>query len=278
MLVEPGLGGQPRISPDGKRIVASQAGSEIYLVDVGRDVSTRFTFNKGVNMFPAWSPDGHRVYYASAAAGSFDLYWKSADMSGPEELLLRSEISKYPTDVSPDGRFLMFSQLSPKTGIDLFLLPLTDAGGDRKPVAFLQTPAAEQSGVFSPDGKWVAYTSDESGRSEIYLRPFSPPGTDRSQAGQRQVSKGGGQFARWRGDSRELYYFSGENKIAAVTIETSPTVQIGVPRPLFGAFLSIAQRFAVTADGQRFLMAAPVGEAHGAPATVVVNWTKALKP
>jgi len=124
----------------------------------------------------------------------------------------------------------------------------------------------------------VAYTSDESGRPEIYLRPFSPPGAATASAGgQWQVSKGGGQFARWRGDGKELFYYSGDSQITTVAIQTRPSVVIGAPQPLFGANLSMATRFAVTGDGQRFLMSATPNEAR-AGAVVVLNWPAALKP
>jgi Tol biopolymer transport system component len=162
------------------------------------------------------------------AAGSICIK-KAADGSSPEEPLLQSELTKIPIDVSPDGRFLMYMEVSGKTGQDLWVLPLNaDVPGGRKPAVFLQTPANERGGMFSPDGKWVAYSSDESGRVEIYLRPFSPPGkTSGSAGGQWQVSKGGGRTIRWRHDGKELFYISDDSQITAVAIQTSPNVAIG---------------------------------------------------
>jgi serine/threonine protein kinase/Tol biopolymer transport system component len=286
---EPGHNEAPRISPDGKRIVVGETtGSvrELHLIELAHDLSSRFTFNKSRNGFPAWSRDGNRVYFASNAGSRtnlYHLYQKAADGSSLEEPLLQSDLANYPTDVSPDGRFLMYIEVSGKTGQDLLALPLNaNAPGERKPMVFLQTPANESDGRFSPDGKWVAYTSDESGRAEIYVRPFSPPRAAAASAGgQWQVSKGGGRAACWRGDGRELFYSSDDGQITAVSVQTSPSVVIGAPQPLFGTNLLMTTyiHFEVTADGQRFLMSAPADQARERiGAAVVVNWPAVLEP
>src|SRR5262249_33652460 len=154
---EPGLAGAPRISPDGKRVVVSQSSGnlrELYMIELARGISSRFTFNKSPNAYPIWSPDGSRVFFSSNRGGSYNLFQKAADGSSEEEPLLQSDLGKFTSDVSPDGRFLMYSQQSPKTGLDLWILPLSPgATRGRKPAAFIQTPAIEQSGTFSPDGK-----------------------------------------------------------------------------------------------------------------------------
>jgi len=180
---------------------------------------------------------------------------KSAGMAGAE-------------DWSPDGRFLLYAQVDPKTKSDLWLLP---AGG--KPVPFLQTDANEVQGAFSPDGKWVAYASDETGKFEIYVQAF-PAGT----GARSQVSYGGGACHNWRRDGKELFYFAADKKLMAVDIQPGTTFQAGIPKALFeAALLNPMARFAVTANGQRFLIPTQVAEVTFAPATVVVNWTKAIE-
>src|SRR5262249_23266240 len=152
---------------------------------------------------PVWSPDGNRVVYASVSKGKGDLYQKLATGSGNDELILKSDQDKIPSDWSSDGRFLIFRSMDPKTIQDLWILPLS---GDRKPTPFLQTPFQEAIARFSPDGKWVTYQSNESGHTEIYVQPFPPTG------GKWQVSVNGGTISNWRGDGKELFFMGLNNR------------------------------------------------------------------
>jgi hypothetical protein len=161
----------------------------------------------------------------------------------------------------------------------LWVLPLE---GDRKPFPLLQTEFNLRNGQFSPDGRWVAYSSDESGRDEIYVRSFSPvPGGAGSNAeGKWLISNGGGIQPRWRGDGKELYYLVPDGKLMAVEVATNPVLQAGVPKVLFGEPMTVGPSFAqwdVTADGKRFLLPTPTAQAAQAPFTVVLNWQAALK-
>lgn len=247
-----------------------QTGSyELWLLELTRGISSRFTFDKKTDRYPVWSSDGARIAFASNLEGTFDLYVKISSGAGKEDLLLKSELRKNPTDLSLDGRFLLYTQLDPKTNNDLWVLPIS---GDKKPAPFLRTEFNDLDGVFSPDGKWVAYTSDESGKEEIYVQMFSASG------GKWQISKGGGSRSKWRRDGKELFFLAADRKIMAVDVSAGATFQAGVPQPLFGTHLiSLFARFAVTANGQRFLVPAPVSEAISSPATVVVNWTAGIK-
>jgi len=279
----PGVTGMPRISADGKRVVnVSTDDMQIYMTDIPRNIAARFTFSDVWKWAPVWSPDGNRVYFGCGAGETWKICEKPANGAGEEVVVLRSDGRKFPSDVSPDGRYLIFGEISPDNSADIVLVSLTGREAhDRKPVVYLQTPANELSPVFSPDGKWVAYASDESGIFEIYLRPFFPPEGGSvpasSPRGQWQISKGGGGYPKWRGDGKELFYYSKDGKITAVSIATNPAPEIGEPRPLFSVYASIASRFAVTPDGQRFLLPAPNTDVKGGPATVVVNWQAALK-
>jgi Tol biopolymer transport system component len=184
-----------------------QGNTDLWLLDGAR--TSRFTFDAAADLFPLWSPDGTRIAFASTRTGTLDLYVKAASGAGVEEVLVASSQAKIPSDWSADGRFLLHFSVDPQTNADLWVLPLE---GDRTPWVLLKTPFSERHGTFSPDGRWVAYQSNESGRNEIYIRPFAGPaasGASASQVGgQWQVSTAGGTFPRWRRDVRELYYLS----------------------------------------------------------------------
>ena len=270
----------PRISPDGTRVAGTlfdrQGGnSNIWVLDLARaGASTKVTFSNGRNDYPVWSPDGKSVAFASNRNGRMDLYRKNADGSGEDVLLLKSEQDKTPTSWSHDGRFLLYSTLDPKTSDDIWVLPLQ---GDHKPIPFLQTEFREGQAQFSPDGHWIAYASAEAGNSEIYIRPFSPEKEpDATAGGKWMISKGGGIDPLWRGDGRELFYYSISLKQMAVDIDAGKTFRAGVPRPLF----SIGGLYSgdVMADGKRFLVvSAPEGASAPSPFMVVTNWQTALK-
>jgi serine/threonine protein kinase len=295
-----GSTGQPsvyhdmRISPDGKRVAVSQLNAkirntDIWLSEIGREVWTRFTFDAAEERFPIWSPDGSTIVFSSFRKRWSDLYQRNASGAGSEELLYESNLWKRPSDWSRDGKFLAFHAEDPTTYNDIWILPMDSkrAGEERKPFVFLQTEFQEVRAAFSPDGRWIAYQSNESGRDEIYLRPFLDPdvkpiSTSRDvRSGRWQVSTNGGTHARWRRDGKELFYLGSDDKIMAVEIKLgSTTVDVGAVRPLFqispfrGASRDL---YDVTTDGQRFLVATPGGEEISSPITLVVNWNAELK-
>jgi eukaryotic-like serine/threonine-protein kinase len=246
-------------------------------------VRTRFTFDSTLHVFPVWSPDGARIVFASSRKGPLDLYVKGASGAGTEEPLYESDASKFPTDWSRDGRFIVFNYIDPKgkTNFDIWVLPLF---GDRKPFPFLQTQFSEGDAVFSPDGHWMAYQSDESGSNEIYVAPFlgqPAAATAGPQGGKWQVSQGGGRVPTWQRDGKGLYYLGSEGKLmeAAVTPKGS-AVEVGIPHEILRAGFTVLGLFArtydVSPDGKRFLVL--TSEETGAtPLTLVTNWTVGLK-
>jgi serine/threonine protein kinase len=272
----PGQIASVALSPDDKRVVVSrvdnQSGAtDLWIIDQERE--TRFTFDAANEQSPAWSPDSSQIAFNSSKSGVLDIYAKPSSGAANEELLWKSDNSKGPHDWSADGRFILYGELDLKTNADLWILPLF---GDRKPFPFLQTPFAESSGRFSPNGRWIAYNSNESGTNQVYVRPFPASG------GQWMVSTNGGAQPRWRGDGKELFYFSAERKLMAVEVkEDGNTFTAGTPRPLFEmrtvAFFIGASLYDVTRDGQRFLLITPGEESSPSPLTVVLNWTAGLK-
>jgi Tol biopolymer transport system component len=221
------------------------------------------------------------VAYRSQRAGGYNMFWKPADGSGAEEgLLTVGAPNQQPYSFSPDGRTLVYTQLDSKTGYDLWMLPLQ---GERKPQIFLQTPFNERSAQLSPDGRWLAYISDESGRYEVYVRPFPGPG------GKWQISTEGASEITWSPKGNELFYRTGEQreKMTVVDIQTQPTFSAGKPRQLFeGPYVSNAAAgswvadYSIALDGQRFLMLKPKEQQQQTEPTqinVVLNWFEELK-
>jgi serine/threonine protein kinase len=265
------------LSPNGRRVAVDrdvQGNTAIWLIDAARGVPSRLTFNAAVDGRPIWSPDGSRIVFWSNRKGTIDLYQKASSGAGSEEPLLESALNKYPQDWSPDGRFLLYLQRNPKSGIDLWVLPLF---GERKPFPFSITSFDKDSGQFSPDGRWVAYHSNESGRFEVYVQPFPGPG------GKWQVSTGGGIAPRWRRDGKELFYIAPDGKLMAAPIHAAgQTLDFGSPVSLFqtrivdGGSYPLKQQYAVAPDGQRFLINI-ADESTASPITIVTNWARALK-
>lgn len=263
----------PRISPDGKRIavVRHETHSEegdVWLYDTERSSSTRFTFNAAGYTDLVWSNDGNQIFF-----GNGDLFQKASNGTGNETNLFKSPIGKVPTDISPDGKFLAVNLDNAKTQQDLWILPLS---GDRILFPFLQAAYNENTGRFSPDGRWIAYTSDESGGSEIYVRPF--PAKD---AGKWQVSNSGGILPRWNHNGKELFYVSTDkNMLMSVEIKPGDAFESGQPKPLFEMptpTIVDDALYDVTPDGQRFIVSSPPGRQYPSTVTVVVNWTADLK-
>jgi Tol biopolymer transport system component/tRNA A-37 threonylcarbamoyl transferase component Bud32 len=271
-----GLNYTLRVAPDAQRLAVSafDTGSsnlDVWVYEVARGIKTRFTFDAARDLFPTWSPDGTQVAFSSEREGKRRLFVKRADGSAPEELLLDSLAQDSPTDWSPDGKYLAFwhRESQTKTGYDIWILPMT---GERKPYPFLQGEFNESEAVFSPDGHWMAYISDESGRTEVYVAPFPGPG------GKWQASTAGGRTPRWRKDGRELYYLAPDDKMMAVDVgEKGAGLQLGIAHPLFQAHVPpLAAMYDVSRDG-RFLLNSIGEDKTATPLTLVVNWTAELK-
>jgi Tol biopolymer transport system component len=263
------------VSPDGRKIAfdsydVQSRNIDIWLFDAGKALSTRLTFDPMIDRNPVWSPDGNSIAYSSNRKGHYDVYLKKADGTGTEELLLASHVEKGVTDWSRDGKYICLSVSGkPGTKWDLWILPTF---GDKKAYPFLETEFSEWSGVFSPDTRWIAYQSDESGRYEIYVRPFQ------GSEGKWQVSTSGGLGPFWRQDGKELYYESPDRKLMAVDIVTAgSTFQAGTPHALFDLdSKGQGTTQAAVQNGQRFLMTIAPG-ASNLLMTMVMNWDAELK-
>ena len=274
----------PRLSPDGRRVAVTitELESQLWLYDLSRETLTRFTFEGDSNLAPVWTPDGKRIAFRSTTEGlsKVNLFWQLADGSGGRERLTISEHIQGADSWSPDGQLLAFTELDPTTKRDIWVLRLSEpsasSGQVRKPQPFLRTPADESAPRFSPDGRWLAYVSDESGRYEIYVQPYPGPG------GKWQISTEGGTEPVWNPNGRELFYRNG-GKMMVVEITTQPSFAVGRPRMLFegGQYIPPSAlypypfpNYDVSPDGQRFLMI--TGESKP-QINVVLNWFEELK-
>jgi Tol biopolymer transport system component len=266
----------PALSRDGRRLAYALADPrsakvDIWIRDMVRGVSSRLTFGLGNNEAPLWSPDGSRVVFQGSRNGPFDLYEKPTSGQGEEVVLLKTDQLKVATDWSRDGRYIAYMTIDPKTGQDLWVLPTF---GDRKPIPVVVSAAGESSLIFSPDGRFVAYRSNESGTNEIYVQPF-PRAT-----GKWQVSNAGGNDPSWRGDGKELIYRAPDQRLMSVEIRAGDDFQASVPRPLFVAPVNVAgivrNRYVASGDAQRFLLVASPGRDSMVPTTIVLNWNAEL--
>jgi Tol biopolymer transport system component len=271
------------LSPDEKR-VAYQRGNDLWLFEFTRGVNTKFTFGN-VSFGPVWSADGSRIVFLSIRGNGFGFYQKASNLAGQEELLYRSpETKSFGTGWSHDSKFLMYTALSSdgKQG-DLWILPMDGSATDRKPLSFLRTEFEENDGRFSPDDRWVAYVSNQSGKNEIYVLPFdaSNPGSP-AAGGLHQVSKDGGGDVHWRRDGKELFYLAPDGYLMSVDVNTAGgAFQTGAPQRLFKSPATGLGSWDVSADGKRFLIAAQPAAGAASPASrpyhVVINWTELLK-
>jgi Tol biopolymer transport system component len=272
------------LSPDDQRVAfirAVQANIDVWLIRAGESVPRRFTFDRAIDSGPIWSPDGSRIVFRTFRGGAYNLYEKPVDGTTDEQPLLVTPMAKAPQDWSRDGRLLLYSNQDPKTGTDLWALPMT---GERKPFPVVQTRFDEIQGQFSPDGRWLTYASNESGRYEIYVQTFPDTG------GKWQISVAGGLQPRWRRDGQALFYVAPDNRLMAAPLRVAPgtkALEAGAPVPLFTTKLATGvnivpagfqarAQYAVAADG-RFLMNVSADEGVISPITIVQNWTAGLK-
>jgi eukaryotic-like serine/threonine-protein kinase len=276
---QPGPYGSVALSPDGMHATVSHIAPDLsrslWLLDISRGTTTRFDLNPPEAELAVWAPDGRRLIFSSIRAGLMnDLY--EMNLSGGADALpvVKSNESKFPLSWSPDGRFLLYNSVGGGTKSDLWVLPL-EAGG--KPVPFIRTEFDEFDGRFSPDGRRVAYVSDESGRSEVYVRLFSPGPPPSAGSVKWLISSNGGGSPMWRQDGKELYYLDLEGKLIAVSIVAGSDFQADAPKALFQAPPGAAgSRWAPSPDGKRFLFLVPETQEQ-APLTVVLNWQAGLK-
>lgn len=246
------------ISPDGRRLAVqrtTRGNTDIWFLDVGRGTPIRFTSDPEADIAPIWAPDGNRIVFSTKPNGAFDLYEKRVTGTASQELLATAQ-SKQATDWSRDGRFLLFRSYDPKSNWDIWVLPI---GVDQKPFPLVRTNFEERDAQFSPDGKWIAYQSNESGRFEIYVQPFPGPG-ERSRIS-------------------ASVYIALDGRLVAVPFAVSSTgnaVEAGAPVPLFFTRVGEVQNislysYIVSPDGQRFLVDTVVEEATS-PITLILNW------
>jgi Tol biopolymer transport system component len=260
------------LSPDEKRVAVQRdekGSANIWLLDTTRNNLTRFTFELAWDFAPIWSPDGSGIVFSSVRGGPVDLHVKPVSGSSNEELLLKTSHPKVPADWSSDGKLILYMEMNAKGKYDLWILPLE---GDRTPKPFLQDDFNKFGAKFSPDERWIAYSSDESGQPQVYVQPFPGPG------GKHQISTAGGTGPWWRRDGNELFYISEDGKLMAVEVKGGSTFEAGAANPLFDTHFKVGatHNYAVSGDGQRFLIN-DFNETSAPPLTVVLNWTADLK-
>jgi Tol biopolymer transport system component/predicted Ser/Thr protein kinase len=270
---EPAVYTNPALSPDGRRLAVGRLdpatnNRNIWVLDLVRGVSSRLTFDKADDTNPVWSPDGSRIAFSSSRKGNRNIYWKAASGAGADEPLLEAADSKSMEDWSADGKLLLFNINTS----EIDALPLS---GDRKPYPLLKAPFTQAHASLSPNGHWIAYVSEESGRMEVFVQNFPPAG------GKWQISTSGGTEPSWRHDGKELYYLNG-TKLEAVDVNTAgSSFEAGIPKDLSDVpvvnDLNRRNRYVVTPDGQRFLFVTSPKTLDVAPFIVVQNWQTLLK-
>ncbi len=279
---EPGPYGTMKVSPDGSKAAVVQndprqpGNSDIWVVDLSSGASTRFTFEPGFDGQPVWSPDGRYLAWQSDRSKTMEIYRKAADGSGADELLYAASGLTNLTDWTHNG-YLIFT-----IGGNIQALPAEgDATGTRTLVPVIEGQAQERGAYVSPDNRWIAYLSNETGRDEIYVQPFSAGGN--KAAGKWMVSRGTRGMARWRGDSKELMFVNGDGAVVSVDVASGPAFQAGAPKKLFQMPLELLSNANpgtladATRDGQRLLLVMPVQENSQRELAVVLNWQAGVK-
>jgi len=269
---------RPRLSPDASKlafVLETNGIGDIWVVDLARHTKTRLTFGPLYSSWPIWWPDGKSIVFNYGPSGGMDsLYRQNADGTGSKEKLLETPgIFDSPFSVSSDGRYIAYLPTDPKsnTGLDIWALPLF---GEQKPFPVIATKFQDVTPSFSPDGKWLAYANNETGRQEVYIQPFP------SGAGRWQVSTAGGVWPNWRKDGKELFFSSPDEQIMAVDVnQNGASLQLGAPHALFKATTVSAANgpYAVSADGKKFVMNEVTPQSIAEPLTLISNWPADLK-
>ncbi|HET7347090.1 MAG TPA: hypothetical protein VFJ10_07145, partial [Acidobacteriaceae bacterium] len=274
---QPDIYASPALSPDGGRLavaVGEHGKADIWVYDLKRGTASRLTFNPAYDVNPIWSPDGSRVLFSSDRSGAWDLYQKSADGLGSTQAVFQSAgQDKALNDITSDGRYAIYDTANGTTSSQLWVLPLF---GDRKPFPFVQGNFGAGSAQFSPNGRYVAYNSNETGRDEVYVQTFP------QHTGRWEISNSGGAEPMWRHNGKELFYLTPDEKLMAVDVDTtSAAFQAGIPKELFQAQLVPLSYwrniYVPSPDGQRFLMITPAGQTKPEPITMVLNWPTLLR-
>ena len=273
---------QPMLSPDASKLVFALENNgigDIWVLDLARHTKTRITFGPQYSSWPLWWPDGKSIVFNYGPSGTGDsLYRQNADGTGSKEKLLETPgITELPSSVSPDGRYIAYMRRDPKsnTNLDIWALPMfPDKSGDQKPFPVVATNFADVTPSFSPDGKWLAYANNETGRQEVYIQPFP------SGAGRWQVSTAGGSRPNWRKDGKELFFFSLDQQVMAVDVDQKgASLQLGTPHALFKAptVSNGNGPYTVSADGKKFVMNTVLPQSITEPLTLITSWPADLK-
>jgi serine/threonine-protein kinase len=267
----------PRLSPDAQRVALDirDQQNDIWIWDFTRRVLTRLTTDPNADQFPVWTPDGRRIAFGSSRAGEFNLFWQPADGTGVAERLTTSPHRQYPWAFTSDGKSLVIRDTDPKTGPDVSVISME---GTHEPRPLIHSAFNEQNAELSPDGRWIAYQSNESGRDEIHVRPF--PAVD---SGHWQISTDGGARPLWARSGRELFFVDPRNRLMVASIQTNPGFAAGNPAVAVdyanGFIIATGRNYDVSADGRRFLLikSALRDQTNASQLHVVLNWTEELK-
>ena len=272
------------------RIDRQTNNSDVWIVDLMTGASDRLTFDPATDSNPLWSPDGSQIIWESTRNGGWGIYRKATNGSGNDELLYKGNNfqSMALTDWSRDGKFILFQGTvtgdGKTTGTDVYALSVgPGTSADRQPIPIIQTPASELGGYLSPDSHWIAYMSNESGRTELYVQAFSPGSP--SGSGKWMVSKGTSGMARWRTDGKELVFLSADGAIMSVDVTANPVFHASAPKQVFQFPSNVlalggntpGARMDATRDLQHFLVTVPAQASSRPELTVVLNWQAALK-
>jgi Tol biopolymer transport system component len=272
--------GNVELSPNGDRVAVDMIANnnrDIWVIDVARAVPSRITFDASSEWTPSWSPDGSRIIFGSSRGNRNHIYQKSSSGIGNDELVFNSEDGEIPVNMSRDGRYVVFSRLKSGTNnraTDTWILNMS---GDKKAVPFVESPFDKTHARVSPDGRWMAYSTNDSGTYQIVVQSFPDP-----NGGRWQITAQGGVEPKWRRDGRELYYLALDGKLMSVPLKADRTFEAGTPVPLFQTPLTVNRnqperdrRYDVTPDG-RFLIVTPQATPASTAVTAVVNWPSGL--